>query len=189
MFFRYCFGIQACLCETYGDIMRLFIAIQFSEKIKDELLDMQKNMKSMGVKGNYTSYENLHLTLAFIGEYNDADEVLDAMEEIAFDSFNLELEGVGCFRDLFWVGIKKNDELNQLVKALRKSLTDHGIPYDKKKFVPHITLIRRFTYKDGQAIPVRNAPNGYMKVTGISLMKSERGKSGMVYTELGFVSG
>ena len=167
--------------------MRLFIAIQFSEEIKEELVNMQRDMKSMEVKGNYTSYENLHLTLAFIGEYNDADEVLEAMEDVAFAPFDLELDGVGCFRDLFWVGIKKNDGLSQLVKNLRKSLTDHGIPYDKKKFVPHITLVRRFIYKDGQAIPVKNAPHGHMKVTGMSLMKSERGKAGMLYTELGFV--
>jgi 2'-5' RNA ligase len=33
-------------------------------------------------------------------------------------------------------------------------------------------------------IPVSDPPKGRMTVTGISLMKSERGKNGMIYTEL-----
>ncbi len=39
-------------------------------------------------------------------------------------------------------------------------------------------------FADGRAIPVVDAPNGEMRVARISLMKSERGKNGMVYTEM-----
>lgn len=49
--------------------MRLFIAIQFEEKILDALNDFQDDLKEKGVTGNYTKRENLHITLAFIGEY------------------------------------------------------------------------------------------------------------------------
>ena len=59
-------------------------AIQFEQTIHEALTDFQEELKSRGVRGNYTKTENLHLTLAFIGEYSNPDEVLDAMEEAEF---------------------------------------------------------------------------------------------------------
>ena len=59
--------------------MRLFIAIQFEEKIIDAITDFQDDLKAQGVTGNYTPRENLHITLAFIGEYGKPDDILDAM--------------------------------------------------------------------------------------------------------------
>lgn len=41
--------------------MRLFIAIQFEEKIIDAITDFQDDMKAQGVTGNYTLRENLHM--------------------------------------------------------------------------------------------------------------------------------
>ena len=42
--------------------MRLFIAIELDDRIKDELCFIQKRLKMQGMKGNYTPRENLHLT-------------------------------------------------------------------------------------------------------------------------------
>ena len=51
--------------------MRLFIAIGLNDNIKAALAEMQEAMRRQGIRGNYTRIENLHLTLAFIGEYGD----------------------------------------------------------------------------------------------------------------------
>ena len=75
--------------------MRLFIAIQFDEQILQELTHYQTTLKSNGVTGNFSRKENLHITLAFIGEYGDPDDVLDAMEEVTFRPFDIDLDGVG----------------------------------------------------------------------------------------------
>lgn len=168
--------------------MRLFIAIQFEEKILDALEDFQDDMRAQGVTGNYTRRENLHITLAFIGDYGNTDKVLDAVEQADFRPFDISLEGVGAFGELFWAGIAENPELTGYVKRLRRELAAQGIPYDKKKFSPHITLIRKVSYRNGKAIPVSEALKGSMRVTRVSLMKSERGKQGMIYTELGGVT-
>jgi len=82
--------------------MRLFIAIQFEENILNALTAFQNDMRCMGVTGNYTKRENLHLTLAFIGDYGNPDEVLDTMEQVEFKPIDVELEGVGSFGELFW---------------------------------------------------------------------------------------
>ncbi|MCR4658330.1 MAG: hypothetical protein K5770_19185 [Lachnospiraceae bacterium] len=61
--------------------MRLFIAIQFGENILDALTDIQSDLKSRGVTGNYTRRENLHITLAFIGDYGNTEEAAKKIAE------------------------------------------------------------------------------------------------------------
>ncbi|MCR5094985.1 MAG: RNA 2',3'-cyclic phosphodiesterase [Lachnospiraceae bacterium] len=165
--------------------MRLFIAINFDNSILEALTDFQEDLRVQGVTGNYTGRENLHITLAFIGDYGNPDEVLDAMEQVPFDPVEIRLDGVGHFGDLFWVGLAKNPALEAYVRRLRRELSARGIPYDKKKFSPHITLIRKASWRDGRLIPVEEAPKGMMTAARVSLMRSERGKHGMIYTELG----
>ena len=167
--------------------MRLFIAILFNDAITSALTELQENMKKEGVRGSYTTTENLHLTLAFIGEYGNPDAVLDAMEKAGFTPFSISLNGVGSFGKLFWAGISENRELRAYVKRLRRALAEEGIPFDRKQFSPHITLIRNAVYKNDQKIPVRVPPVGEMKAANISLMKSERGRNGMIYTEIGSI--
>ena len=72
--------------------MRLFIAIQLSGKMKEALLDIQGQLRRLGVRGNYTPPENLHLTLAFIGEYPGPDSIADVLETIDFRPFELRLK-------------------------------------------------------------------------------------------------
>ena len=163
--------------------MRLFIAIRFDEKILDALTDFQDDLRAQGVTGNYTKRENLHITLAFIGDYGDPVDVLEAMEQVEFSPIDISLDGVGSFGDLFWVGLKENPQLAGYVKKLRRVLAECGIPFDRKRFSPHITLIRKCSYKGGREIPVSDPPKGRMKAVRVSLMRSDRGKHGMIYTE------
>ena len=91
-------------------------------------------------------------------------------------------------------GRDAGDELKILAKHLRHALADAGIPFDRKKFSPHITLVRKPTVRNGAAeagakpaIPeevLADLPRASMLVDHISLMRSERGKHGMIYTEL-----
>ena len=166
-------------------LMRLFIAIQFDEHILRELTRYQADLKAHSVTGNFSREENLHITLAFIGEYSDPDEVLDAMEEVPFKPFDIDLDGVGQFGDIFWAGISHNPGLEAYVKRLRRQLAAKGIPFDKKRFSPHITLVRKAAGNIAVAVAASEPPKGHMWAEKISLMKSERGRNGMIYTELG----
>ena len=161
--------------------MRMFIAIRLSDAMKDALIHAQKEMYDLGILGNYTKGENLHLTLAFIGEYPDPQAVMDALEAVIFTPFELELQGMGCFGDLWWAGMKDSVPLAAVVRRVRKALGDAGIPFDRKRFSPHITLIRR---ADGRMSGIQ-IEKAAMTVSGISLMRSDRGRNGMIYTEIG----
>ena len=160
--------------------MRLFLAIIPDNGIKDELCFIQKRLQLLGVKAAYTPRENMHLTLAFIGEYNDPDLISQALGQITFESVRLVIDGFGCFGDTFWVGIKEDKGLEANVRRIRKALADGGIPFDKKKFMPHMTIARRMEYEKG--IPADTPFPAGMDVEYISLMRSDRGKSGMIYT-------
>ena len=168
--------------------MRLFIAIQLNDEMKDALVRIQNAMKRQGVRGNFTRRENLHLTLAFIGEYSDVELVREVIDQIDFDGFEIGLDGIGAFGNLWWAGINSADdeELKSVAKRLRHGLADSGIPFDRKKFSPHITLVRKAQSLDGN-IPenvLDGIPQASMFVDHISLMRSDRGKHGMIYTEL-----
>ncbi len=166
--------------------MRLFIAINLNEEMKDALLDIQDTMRTYGVRGKETTPENMHLTLAFIGEYDDPDYVKDVVESMEVRPFQISLKGIGAFGNLWWAGLEKSPPLDAVARRLRRALAEAGIPFDKKRFSPHITLIRRADGKLGD-VPAEElaAHNGVtMTVDHISLMRSDRGKYGMIYTEL-----
>lgn len=160
--------------------MRLFIAIQLSDAIKDSLIEAQNDMYDQGIRGNYTEEENLHVTLAFIGEYPDPAAVMEALDTVSFSPFRLDLHGLGCFGDLWWAGMKESAPLEAVARRIRRALGDADIPFDKKRFNPHITLLRK---AKGDMPGIQIKPAG-MTVTRISLMRSDRGKNGMIYTEV-----
>lgn len=167
--------------------MRLFIAIQLNEEMQNLLGDIQENYRRMAVRGNYTPPENLHLTLAFIGEYDSPEEVLDALEVVSFQPFRISLDRTGCFGDLHWAGIADSPQLENLVKQIRHALADAGIPFDKKRFRAHITFLRRATFPRGGKMPLPYIEPASMQVEEIALMCSTRGKHGMIYTKIGAV--
>lgn len=167
--------------------MRLFIAIEFDEEILQALTKLQSEWKVSGVRGNFTPVQNLHLTLAFIGEYGNPNAVSEAMNSVSFAPFSINLDGIGTFRDIYWAGIAANDALSNYVRRLRRALAENNIPYDRKKFSPHITLVRRAEFNRNIEDLLKNPPNGEMEVKSVSLMSSTRGKSGMIYTKVGGV--
>ena len=167
--------------------MRLFIAINLTSEMKRILKKAQDSWRTYGVRGNYTPEENLHITLAFIGEYNDPDEVLEAVGSISFQPFSVTMDRVGCFDEIWWAGFAESEEMNSLAGKVRRALAEAGIPYDRKKFKAHVTALRKPRYdRQGRKIPVSIEPET-MQVDRISLMRSVRGKNGMIYTELGAV--
>ena len=163
--------------------MRLFIAVNLSPEMKNALTDAQRMMYDRGVRGRFTPEENLHLTLAFIGEYPSADAVMDALASVTFTPFELRLDGVGRFGDLWWAGLRESAALTAVVRRVRRALAEHAIPFDRKRFTPHITLLRKAS-RDAASIQIAPAA---MTVRAVSLMSSRRGRSGMIYTEVGVI--
>ncbi len=161
--------------------MRLFVAIQLSDEMKKALVDCMHDLKKQGVDGKFVPAQNLHVTLAFIGEYDDPKKVKQVIDRVPLPEFRLSLSEKGNFGDLLWIGVKGNQKLKTYVKELREALAGSGIPCDRDKFVPHITLIRKSSAKKPYQVRV---PKADMMVKKASLMKSERRDGKTVYKEL-----
>ncbi len=161
--------------------MRLFIAIRLSEEMKKALVACMHDLKKQGVDGNYVPAQNLHMTLAFIGEYDDPSKVKEVIRRVPLPEFRLTLSEKRNFGNILWAGVKGNQKLKTYVKDLRAALSTEGIPFDNEKFVPHITLIRKVSAKKPYQV---HLPKADMTVKKASLMKSEQKNGKMVYKEL-----
>ena len=127
--------------------MRLFIAINLTSEIKRILKIAQDSWRAYGIQGNYTPEENLHMTLAFIGDYPDSFHILDVIETIQTEPFYMTIDGFGNFDDLWWAGVQASKELNKTASGLRRVLSQNQIPYDHKSFTPHITLVKKLYFQ------------------------------------------
>lgn len=161
--------------------MRLFVAITFSPEVKAALLDAQTQLRAVSTDGNFTREENLHLTLAFIGESKDLITIRRVIDRSAGEAFSMAIGGAGRFGDLYWVGIEENPALRALADRLCKGLRAAGFPIEDRPFKAHITLVRQLRAAKPPRIDV---PRTEMPVTRISLMKSERINGKLTYTEV-----
>ena len=163
--------------------MRVFIAIRFTQAFKEPIFEAQDALRDNGVRGNFTLPENLHLTLAFIGETDRVDDIKAAVKEVAFEPFEIKTGRLGCFNGrskVIWLGIDGEKKLKALTAELRKNLDIRGIDYAKGRFQPHITLVRQ---PSDMPLDI-DIESANMTVKEISVMKSERISGRLVYTAL-----
>ena len=123
--------------------MRLFVALTFPPHVHEALLRAQSALKKQG-RGNFTREENLHLTLAFIGETDRIDEARAALREVSSPPAALKFDRLGAFDDLIWAGAELSPSLAALQRDVSERLKAHGFSLEKRVFRPHITLCRRF---------------------------------------------
>ena len=164
-----------------GDRMRLFIAIPLGAQVKGAAKRAQDAFRRARVGGNYVPAENLHLTLAFLGELPDAREAVEAAAEVSFAPFTLTAQGLGRFDDIWWLGFRESEALSGLARSLRRELASRGVPFDRKRFRPHVTLLRR---ADGAPNALPDVDGAETLVDRFCLYRSTRSRNGMIYTEL-----
>ncbi len=170
--------------------MRLFVALNFDENIKNALLADIDSLQKYSLEGNFTKKDNLHLTIAFIGETPKINEAKAALQTVREQSFALEIAGFGCFRrrggDLYWRGVKSNERLLSVYRQVTAALRAKGFVLDDRPFKPHLTLGRQvITDSDFDM-------NSFKKtllplkavITRVSLMKSERIQGKLCYSEV-----
>ena len=161
--------------------MRLFAAIRFSPAVEAVLWAAAGDLRRRG-DGTFTRRENLHLTLAFIGETDRVEDAGAALAALAGSGpVRLEVGGpLGRFGDLWWAGVRGGEELADLAGAVQTALRAAGFPIERRAWKPHVTLVRRWR---GPAPGTEVAPAA-MTAERISLMRSDRADGRLVYTEV-----
>jgi 2'-5' RNA ligase len=167
--------------------MRLFVALSLPDAVVDSLLALQG-----GVPGaRWQTREQLHLTLRFIGEVDGLGMVAidDALSTISAPAFRLELKAVGSFggktpRDL-WAGVKPSDALSHLQRKIESALQRIGLPAEKRKYTPHVTLARLKGSQNGRVVDFLTHhalyASGEFPVDGFILYSSKMTSDGSIY--------
>ena len=130
--------------------MRCFIGIDLSVEATKEIERLQRIIKPHFI-GKTTSSENLHLTLKFLGEIEDAtlNEVKKKLSAIEHLSFQLILNGLGVFSQQFikmvWVKVS-TVSLQPLIDNYLKDIFE-----PEHRFMGHITIARVKKIEDKQS--------------------------------------
>jgi len=123
--------------------MRLFYALWPDDAVRERLAALQAH-----VRGKPTRYDNLHITLAFLGEQSEdlLPELRTLLELLPRDPVDLVLDRMGYFprNRIAWAGMHDLPlPLRDLHGALTGLLERHDIAFDRgARFRPHVTLAR-----------------------------------------------
>lgn len=160
--------------------MRLFFAIWPDAMALQSLLDLQGALLAE-CGGRATRREQLHLTLAFLGE--TPEERVPALTQILASLptqfFALRTDRLGSFMPpgIVWAGPSEpNGPLLALKEALDVGLGSAGFPVEARRFRPHVTLLRDARHK-----PARRTLDVAWPVTTVTLVQSRQTPGGSHY--------
>lgn len=131
--------------------MRCFVAIKPGEAVRERVAAVQADLRTSGADVRWIGPEELHLTLRFFGEQDDAyvARLRSDLARIAAETpaFSLTFAGLGEFPSVVWAG--GSAEAGPLAGAIEKV---SGLPPDKHGFNPHLTIGRIRSDRGGKAL-------------------------------------
>jgi len=184
--------------ELSFEKVRSFIAVDVADGvILKRITDCQAELTRTGADLKPVESENIHATLRFLGEVQVPllDQVKSELAQVAFQSFLVELRGVGAFPsprrpNVVWIGITKGgEELQGIFSRLEPRLRGLGFAADRKGFSPHITIGRVKSGRNREALysgimGMSDVEFGSMTVESIRLKKSTLTPKGPIYTTI-----
>lgn len=131
--------------------MRCFIALALEPSPAEALAGWLESARSAAPELAITPAQNLHLTLAFLGELSDdaVEAARDVVVETAARSAapSVEWGSAGAFPSrprarVFWIGVEIEARLAELHRSLAEALTSRSLPVEMRPYRPHLTLAR-----------------------------------------------
>lgn len=181
-----------------GGKIRTFMAVGLTDAVRLGLSSVMRNLGPAARGVRWTRPENLHFTLAFLGELESgrvaAAQAAGQEAARACAPFAVRFGGLGAFPPrghprVIWVGLSQGAaELTRLQALLAQALGQRGFALEERPFVPHLTLGRvadDVRLADpaallGQALP----PLETVAVDRILVMRSQLTPAGAVYSVL-----
>ncbi|MBT2638425.1 RNA 2',3'-cyclic phosphodiesterase [Bacillus sp. ISL-39] len=166
-----------------------FYALELPGKTKGILEETIHSMKEKMPFKTWVHPQDLHITLAFLGNAPEAmikaaNEVLDLNNTPAF---KLEINHLGTFgrKDsprIFWAGLEKSTELNQIREMVFSACSAAGFTLETRPFSPHITMARKWAGEEAFKADQLDAVNPFKKeltfqAERVVLYKTHLGKS------------
>lgn len=127
--------------------------------------------------------ENLHLTLAFLGEVNGdrINQLIALGNDLPRDPIRLRLDRIECWQKAALACLRPAETpvaLERLVRRLHGALAVEGFVTQPRGFKPHITVVRRVSLSL-PALPLWPVPE--WQVQKIALVRSRQTEFGPQY--------
>jgi 2'-5' RNA ligase len=147
---------------------RAFVAVEPPAAVLDAVERVAGRIANDAPGARWTTREQRHLTLQFLGNRADVDAVAAALRAIAVRGGDVRLGGAGAFPSarrarVLWVGVVEGAPLlAQLAAAVGVLLAPLGHEPEDRAYHPHLTLARWKTPADARPIvdAVGDAPIG-----------------------------
>lgn len=164
--------------------LRLFFAL-WPDADTRAALDRTGKWLHQHWEGRRTRPETLHLTLVFLGAVDASrlDELRELAAQVRAEKFALKFDQAGCWRHnrVGWLGAGETPPaLATLVADLESRLQSSLFRFDKRGFVPHITLLRKARCADAPTCGQVDWP-----VDRFVLVESQSTESGVQYQIVG----
>ncbi|WP_136248401.1 RNA 2',3'-cyclic phosphodiesterase [Halomonas borealis] len=165
--------------------MRLFLALVPPPALRRRLGTLADAAQAR-CGGRRMPDDDLHLTLAFLGERSSAQAtaLADWLPGIVPSPGHWRLDRWGQFRrpGIIWVGgVVPEPALSVLQQRLWDGLERLGIDGRPARFVPHVTLLRRATHPPDSGLPAIELSWAYARV---ELIQSDVTPGGSHYRRL-----
>ncbi|WP_075880423.1 RNA 2',3'-cyclic phosphodiesterase [Vreelandella massiliensis] len=159
--------------------MRLFRALEPAAELRDALGRLAPQARRH-CGGRRVPDENLHLTLAFLGEVDEAraERLSRWVSRLRPSPGSWTLDTFGSFRGpgIVWAGGSHPDPLlGGLHHRLWDELALQGFAPPAKAYTPHVTLVRRADSLDTSALPDFELHWHYHQVTLILSVLTDEG--------------
>jgi len=173
--------------------MRVFFAILPDDKSKAKLGALSRKMRQSAQAGNFTTAENFHVTIVFIGDVSEStlERLKQVVDETKFIPFVIRTRHMGFFshggmKDILVWHVDRSHELASIYDQLFAWLTKMGFSLEDREFRPHFTIARKAVFPEAflEKHASLDAPVMFMKCERISLMESLRVNGKLMYKEL-----
>lgn len=173
--------------------MRLFIAVDVPDEVKDYLHGLQKRLHSLPAKIKWVAKKQLHLTLKFLGEVEEGkvEVTKEKLRNVKLGRFSVKLNGLGVFPSesyvrVVWAGLEPEGKFIELQQKVDAELLE--LFPKEQKFHAHLTLGRVKFVKDkeefSKMLEETKVEEKEFEVSNFKLMKSTLTGKGPVYEEL-----
>jgi 2'-5' RNA ligase len=119
--------------------VRLFVSIPVPAHARTHLADALTGVRT-------TAVERWHVTLAFVGDWDDPAALVAPLATAASGSAPLELrlEGGASFAGVLSAGVAGDvDGLHALARGVGEACRGAGVLLERRRYRPHVTVARR----------------------------------------------